>query len=431
MRRHTQHTWLRFALLLSFGLSFVAFAGRLQAQETKPYMLAIVGADGNLTLYDAAGQNPRAITTDAQDEVRLYHWPTWSTDGRLAYFGVSADAANPYRLGVFVIRDPQQSLVATTAYTALDEVFTYAYWSPGACSVGDCRDLALLFTPPSGAGLALRLIRDAGGQFSHQVAGRAAPFYFSFSPDGSRMIWHRFGSRLEVYEVETQKVVETLTDVPGQFPAPMWSPVDDQFLMAAQGSELSRSDLIVAQGAARRTLADELEGTVSFAWSPDAKHVAYMHGAGKVVVIDAQTGQLLAKAPHSNIVAMFWSPQNDQVAYLRLNRDLPGLQARYRPNGVTAGASLQQPTLTWFTLNIATGQATALADFFPSRDMVYYLNFYDQFSRSHRLWSPDGRYLTYGAVDSDGKSRVMIADVTAPGSPQSVSLGTLGVWSWQ
>jgi Tol biopolymer transport system component len=419
------------ALILTFGLSFGWSSARIGAQEKNTYMLAVIAADGNVVVYDADGKNPQSLTTDAVANVRLYQWPTWSTDGRLAFFGASVDPRDPYSLAMFVARDPSQALTYKRAYFSLDEAYTYSYWSTGDCGSGDCRDLALLYTPSGVSGLAVRMIRDDAGDFSHNYVDRAAPFYYSFSPDGRQMIWHRFNSRVELYDVEQNTVISALPDAPGQFASPMWSPVDDRLLFATQSDDPSLTNLVIAQGTERTVIATGLSGVVYFAWSPDSSKVVYMAGTGKLAVIDAQTGAEITKAPHGNIIAQFWSPQGDKVAYLRLNRDLPGLQTHYRPNGHTAGISLQQPTITWFVLDVATGQATSVADFFPSQDMIYYLNFFDQFSRSHRLWSPDGCYLVYATADSDGKNRVMLAEVANPGNATMVAEGSLGIWSWQ
>src|SRR5690242_11183808 len=70
--------------------------------QTSTSMLAVVNTDGNIIVYDANGQNPFTVTTDAKARARVYHWPTWSTDGRLAFFGSSTDKVDPYALRVFI-----------------------------------------------------------------------------------------------------------------------------------------------------------------------------------------------------------------------------------------------------------------------------------------------------------------------------------------
>jgi TolB protein len=63
--------------------------------------------------------------------------------------------------------------------------------------------------------------------------------------------------------------------------------------------------------------------------------------------------------------------------------------------------------------------------------MIYYLSFYDQFARSHRLWSPDSLSLVYGEMLDDGSSVVSLLDTTRPGSaPQHIARGSLGIFNW-
>src|SRR5438034_8099799 len=97
---------VRYVRSISFTLfGFILFALSAQvsisAQESRA-MLAVIGSDGNLSIFDANGKNPFPVTTDAKPGTKLYHWPTWSTDGRLAFFGASNDRQDPYSLRVFV-----------------------------------------------------------------------------------------------------------------------------------------------------------------------------------------------------------------------------------------------------------------------------------------------------------------------------------------
>jgi hypothetical protein len=159
-------------------LLILALAGSGRAPETqgKTAMLAVIEADGNLAVYDAAGKNPIPITTDAVPGEKIYQWPTWSSDGRLAFFGANpGNDADPYTLRVFMLDTVKAGAVPQVAYTSTDEIFTYPYWSPAGCSA-TCRDLALLYTPPAGVGLGLRMIlqprRRAGRAVLLQLLAR-------------------------------------------------------------------------------------------------------------------------------------------------------------------------------------------------------------------------------------------------------------------
>ncbi len=406
-------------------------------QELKA-MLAIIGADGNVSVYDANGKNPIRVTTDAQAGQRVYQWPTWATDGRLAFFGASADPVDLYSLRMFVTDPSAPNLSVTSAYSSADETFTYAYWSPGDCAAqsaatsaaGGCRELALLFTPADQSGLSVRLIRDEGDRFSNRIIGQSSPFYYSFAPDGTKMLWFQNGSQLEVYDVAADKVINNLSDTPGKFQAPMWSPIDDRLLFGTTSADPAQTDLVIAQGTDRRVLLRGLDGPISFAWSPDAALIASVAGYDKVQITDVKTGKSVASGTQGNVIAHFWSPQSDRVAYLVVNRDTAGSQARLRANGHTPA---EQATggLTWYVLDVKTGNDAPIVTFAPTRDMVYLLNFFDQFARSHSLWSPDGRYLTYGAVDLLGKQNVMIVDTQQISNPIKVGAGSVGIWSWQ
>ena len=87
--------------------------------------------------------------------------------------------------------------------------------------------------------------------------------------------------------------------------------------------------------------------------------------------------------------------------------------------------------LKWRVLDVKTGVSTEIATFAPTEDMVYLLTFFDQFARSHSVWSPDGRYLVYGATDDTGTDNVMVASTTGARKPVKVSGGTIGIWSWK
>jgi TolB protein len=416
--------WPMLGLLLAIGFGNIT---ALHAQG-KTAMLAVIEADGNLNVYDAAGMNPIAITTDAIAGEKIYQWPTWSTDGRLAFFGASGTVTDPYSLRVFIVDAVKAGATPQVAYSSPDEVFTYPYWSTGDCGT-DCRELALLYTPPAGAGLGLRMIRTERGKYTSRVLGQAAPFYYSFSPDGKQMIWSRFGQQIELYDVAANQT-RRLADVPGKFNSPMWSPVDERLLFGIENADPDFTDVVIAQGDARRVLLAKQETPISFAWSPDAKYVASLAAFDHVVITEVASGKEAARSSKGNVVAHFWSPVGDRVAYIVVNRNDPDPQARLHINGsmpaeqATAGLSL-------YVLDVKSGNSSLIATFNPTREYIYLLNFFDQFAHSHQLWSPDGVYLSFAAMDSKGKPTLYLADTTKPSTPIKVTTGVIGIWSWK
>ena len=399
-------------------------------------MLAVIGNDGNVLVYDADGKNPISVTRDAVPAVRVYQWPTWSGDGRLAFFGASSDPADLFSLRVFIAESIQrdQPVTIRTAYTSPVDTFTYAAWSPAACAPGeDCRQLALLFTPPDPNGFGLRLIDDRAGQFSDKVIGQASPFFFDFAPDGRHMAWHQGGAQVGVYDVRRGGDPLLLADAPGKFQVPMWSPTSDNRLLIGVESPKNAdlTDLVAAAAgdpAERKVLAAGLDSPLTFAWSPDGRYVAYVAGFDRVMVVDGKTAHAVRNGTSSDVVAFFWAPQSDRIAYLVVNRDTGGNQARLRSNGHTP-VDQAIGGLTWHILDLASGTDSSLVSFNPSPDMIYLLNFFDQFARSHQVWSPDGHYLAYSVMDVLGKTSVQLIDTRQPDQPPiRVGGGTLAVW---
>lgn len=404
-------------ILFSLSILFL-LVGAVVAQGASSGQVAITGTDGNLYLYDVATANLSPITDDGDGSQKAYSWPTWSTDGQLAYFGSNADPDNFYSLAIFV-RSTQG--VNKGVYASGEEVFTYAYWSPGNCTSngGNCRNLAVLYTGQQG--LAVRNVQSAG-KFEVSEVDSGNPFYWDWSPDGRYMFWARFGQTLEIYDAETRQIIQTFPDAQGLQQAVDWSPVDNRLLTAVANS-VGTSDLVIIGEAGRTVLLTDLEDAVAFEWSPNAENVAVLNrSTGDLSVVNVQSGQVFA-VPGQLVIAFFWSPDSQKLAYLSLTSTTPNSDA---------SRNFQQTALRWFVYDFSTDTNLALSAFNPTEDMVYYLSFFDQFARSHRLWSPDSRYLAYGEFLSNGQQLVQLADVQNPGNaPTTISEGTIGIFSWQ
>lgn len=403
-------------LILTLALLPITHA---QTDDPAPGQLAIVGADGNIHLYDVATDTLTQASTDGDNFTRRYDWPTWSTDGRLAYFGMSVAEGDAYSMGIFV--RPANGGEAEKVYTSNRENFTYAYWSPADCPVGNCRDLAVLASP-NGAFFTLKRVR-VSDEATPEIddLGEGAPFFWDWSPDGQSMLWARYSASLEVYDSAADEISVTYEEVQGRQSAIDWSPIDNRFLSAVLNE--GQSDLVLFKGQTRTIIATDLRQGVAFEWSPDGTHIAYSDRSdGTLNVVEAATGKLIA-TPATETLAFFWSPDSSKIAYLtfgQLTESAPSAKPKF-----------QDFALQWHVYDVATDSSISLAAFTPTQGMIYYLSFFDQFSRSHRLWSADSRYLTYGEVLSDGTTQVMLLDATTPGvSPQVIMEGEIGIFSW-
>jgi hypothetical protein len=423
-------------LLILCGSFGAAWAQDSTALPTIAGKIAYVGKDYNIYVLNGDGTTNR-LTDDAgpsKDHLQLYQWPTWATDGRLAYFRSVIGARGAIdSTDVFVSTDGK---TGSSIYNGDGEIFNYAYWSPQNCTgPTNCRDLAVLLSDQKG--LFVEMVRD-GQPASSRVVGAGSPFYYSWSPDGTKMLWQRDNNRVDVYDVETNSVVNSLPVTPGAFLSPGWSPVDDRLLFGALNTDGASTDLVISANAQTTTLAAKLRGPVSFAWSPDGNAIAYDDRQGPLMVIDAVTGKTIARSPSTGVLAYFWSPDSHLIAYLTLTTGaIPpgGFNAFSGPQGVMAALQPNPAGLAWTVLDIANGNTRTYPPFLPTRDMVYMLSYFDQFGKSHRVWSPDSKQLIYSEVQSgtDGDKQVItLLDVTRQDTvPLSVAEGTFGVWSFQ
>jgi TolB protein len=379
--------------------------------------LAIVGRDGNLYRYEMAAGQLSPITSDGElgPRGRFYTWPTWSRDGQLAFFGASAVPNDAYDLGVFILGTDGQT---RRALSVQGESFTYASWAPADCPAGNCRDLALLYS--NAEGLGMRLIRS-GEQITQQEVDSGGPFYWDWSPDASQMVWARFGRSFYIYDVAGAAVQTELPYEQGVAQsAADWSPVDGRLILAI--ADAGGTALLLVDGESEQVLVENLAVGAAFDWSPTGEQLAYLDWErGTLNLVEVASGRLL-DTPSEGVLAFFWSPDGSKIAYVVLDE-----------GGAKPGASLnrqgQAVGLRWAVYDVAKARARFLSSFQPTQEMLYYLQFFDQFARSHSLWSPDSRYLAFGEV-LGGEEFVTVLDTDQSSTPPLSLEGAMGIFSW-
>jgi len=160
----------------------------------------------------------------------------------------------------------------------------------------------------------------------------------------------------------------------------------------------------------------------AFVWSPDGRQIAYASrpwpGAafyGPIFSIDMVSGEQRQLTDDAfNVLAFFWSPDSSKLAYLS-RLDLP-----------------DAVWMQWRVFDRVRDEDRGFAAFHPSPLMRFLVHSFDQYAQSHRLWSPDSRYLVYGERDDQGVDQVRLVDAEdlENRDPSVIADGSIGIWSW-
>lgn len=402
-------------VLLSYGE--VDGQGR-DALVELPGRIAYIGSDFNVYVMGLHNNNTTALTNDGDNPTRRYTWPTWSESGELAFFCCEG------LVGAEVYMVQAESNESELVYTGEGEAFTYANWSPRQCEAGEnCRDLAVLLNQVVDSQFDVRLIRNGVEDSPNTVVNTSAPFYFSWSPEGNQLLNFRNDSVLEIYDV-TSEQADIIEAVPGVFQAPEWSPVDDRLLVGIRSEDGESTDLTIIAAENVIPLLTDIRGLVTFNWSPDGNYIAYSsvseRGGNLLYVIDAITGNIVAQTVADPVFAYFWSPDSASLAYVTTATPQGSFSAKQQTGG-----------LAWGILDVANDETRRYANFIPTQQMIYMLNFFNQFAQSHSIWSPDSTHIVFGEQVSLDESTVNILNVTRSNStPFAIADGVIGIWSY-
>lgn len=423
----------RWFLLLVVLLSVTGLQADEDALLDVPGRVAYIGSDYNvytLSLHDGG----LAQLTDDASRVRRYQWPTWADNDKLAYF-CCQPLTGGFFTDIYVSSDGE--IPGEQVYSGDGEVFTYAYWSPQDCQGGEnCRDLAVLLN--QGGFFSVEIFRNSAEGTENQTVGIGSPFYYSWSPDGRRMLLQRNNRRMEIYDVEDDEL-RVLDQRPGLIQAPEWSPVDDRLLFGAlnngENNDLA-TDLVIIANDEVQVLLEGIPGLVVYNWSPDGNYVAFRTlvdgDLSGITVVDTITGEVVAQTIGEDVYAFFWSPNSEKIAYVTLTTPQGSFSASNPNITRIAGQSQQQFDLAWAVLDVAADESRRYGTFTPTDEMIYIFNFFDQFAQSHRLWSPDSTHIVFAEITEAGDAEINVLDMTRPNAvPFSIADGFIGIWSYR
>jgi TolB protein len=173
----------------------------------------------------------------------------------------------------------------------------------------------------------------------------------------------------------------------------------------------------------------ETEGVTAFAWAPDGSSIAVAEQLRpNVPVFDrlwlvSPDGSESSTLVDEQLVAFFWSPQGDQIAWIGIEPLGRAMDLVVSP--VEAGK--------------AAGEPRRLFRFTPTGELFALLSFFDQYAYSHSIWAPDGSAVVLTGTDGAESGRrngsgphggqVYVVDVRT-GEARRIASGKLAVWSW-
>jgi hypothetical protein len=383
--------------------------------------------DRQIWLTDAAGTAPVLLTPPLprggaawsmlSRPQEAWSWPTWSPDGQwIAGFAVegSDEASGPVRVVTLAIDGVRQ-----VEWAHIPNVSPiYLQWHPSGEAMG--------VLTQQGSELVLSLLRkDKLGQL--RTLEQGVPLFFNWTPRGERVLIHVGAKddpsgRLMLRDPLGDGEDVIFERTPGSFCAPVF-PADrtvvalrheeggsEVVACAPDGSEAEV--LLVRRGLLAMVPAPGGAASIAVACAPRGEGTPYQG----IELLDVGTGAQRTLTT-ADCLAFFWAPTGDALVYAVVDADAN--------------------CLFWYRVDIAGGDPVPLGSFWPTRDILFYLHFFDQYGQSHSLISADGRYMVFagypaggGQADLSSPPRIYVKDIRNPERPpEQVGRGSFAVFS--
>ena len=252
------------------------------------------------------------------------------------------------------------------------------------------------------------------------------PVYTSWSPDSRYILAHiQPFKELLLIDVQEDGSSQRVSRSMGSQLTPAWSPLENKMAFVETEENQDQSLFVVDAGAEGRKAQAKVEGSASILWSPNGKMIAVgSSGRGnppfetvKLLSTDTMEEEVVLR---DTALAFFWSPEGRRLAYVTWSDNT-------------------QSQLVWSILDVETKERKVLKRFQPTRETLDFLSFFDQFAKSHMIWSPDGRYIVFAGVlvagatlaslGSQPASQIILIDTHGLESPRFIAEGVLAFWS--
>ncbi len=351
---------------------------------------------------------PRA--GDAAENTSTWSWPTWSPDGRQIAcfrFGKGEDAGHSTFVDVLDI----DGLRASELTDLKGRLPVYLQWHEQG------RDIALLSQREER--LVLSAVRPAEPGVEAILAD-GSPLFFSWlsgRPRVAAFVGNASGGHLGIYDPRTHAATLVLPGQPGNFctPVTLRDPTIDADRVLYVAFHEGRTVILAGTpGSAETRVYEPVEGLVALVPSPDRQRLARSiapAGDGTpyrgLAVIDLTSGTVTPVSDRP-CLAFLWVPDGSGF--------------------VTAHVDTDRNLLVWSKVPL-NGEPELLIEMYPSRDLGFFLRFFEQYADSHPLIDPTGQFLLLSGVipGRDERSRIWQVRLS-DGRAEAVADGLFGVY---
>ncbi len=388
--------------------------------------LAWITGDRQIATANADGSDARLLTTPfprgfgswnqlARSQL-TWSWPTWSPDGAwVAGFAVesSDERAGP----VQVIAQSVDGAEEVQWFESAASLPIYMQWHPdgSALAVLSQRGKELNLTVVSKARIGVARPVEAG-----------VPLFFTWTPSGDRMLVHASDGASSQGRIVLRDPLGEAEDVlydlrPGSFCAPVFVGAEAIWCTPDDGGSLVYASN--QEGGRGRPLVNR-KGLLALVPAPKGARLLAVSSATKgegspyhgIDLVDLADGSLRSLT-RMDCLAFFWSPTGDWLLVAQVASD--------------------ENCLRWWKVPIDGSPPIDVGTFWPTRDVVFYLHFFDQYTSSHPLVSADGQHIVFagypaggGQADLSRPPRVYLKDVEQPDAPAvEVDSGSFAVFS--
>jgi TolB protein len=370
-------------------------------------LLLVSQADSSIFVIDRDGADRVDLVVEDSGLVAIQ--PTWSPDGRRVVWTEVDHMSEVPEASIVTAGAAGTNVQRTKAPVAP----FYYFWDPSG-------DTIALLGGSAGGNVGLWLL-DGGVR----LLGEAQPYYFAWAPDGQTLLTHTNLDTVETLTVDGRPT--TLERTTARFQAPQWS-ADGTRLVYATGApppvggvragafQANPQRIVVADADGSIVhRVDTFVGVATFELSPDGTRIAHSDtldrttfNFGPLIVTDVESDRPTTVS-EDPVLAYQWSPNGESLLYL------------------TTVSGADHPGFRWAVWNGENSrffQPVTLTTTFANS----YLPFWDQYSRSHRLWAPDGSAFAYSALNAEADPTIWVQDL-AESAPREVAAGDVVFWS--